>query len=347
MKKLTVILLLMVLMTIPVSAAQPVAPEAPDAVQDMLPEEGDISLGKDLWHIISTSLSILRPDLGKAIATCFCVVAAVLMISMLRSFDGKGRMAVEMGGVIAVSCLLLEPTNTMVGISVDTVQQLRDYTTLLLPVMTSVLTAQGGVVTAAGLYTATALINSLLSIVISSVFVPMVYIFLVLCVVNGAVGDELIGKLTGFVKWLIQWGLKLILYGFTAYIGITGIISGTTDQAALKATKLTISGMVPVVGSILSDASETILVSAGVVKNSVGIYGLLVVLAIAIGPFFRIGLQYLLVKLTAAVCTVFSDKKTTAIIGDFSGAMGLLLAMTGTMCLILLISVVCFLKGVG
>ena len=35
------------------------------------------------------------------------------------------------------------------------------------------------------------------------------------------------------------------------------------------------------------------------------------------------------------------------LIGDFSTAMGLLLAMTGSECLLLLISPVCFLKGVG
>ena len=41
------------------------------------------------------------------------------------------------------------------------------------------------------------------------------------------------------------------------------------------------------------------------------------------------------------------DRELTELIGDFSTAMGLLLAMTGSECLLLLISTVCFLKGVG
>ena len=126
---------------------------------------------------------------------------------------------------------------------------------------------------------------------------------------------------------------------------ITGVISGTADQAALKATKLTISGMVPVVGGILSDASETILISAGAVKSAVGVSGLLALIAIAIGPFLRIGVQYLLLKITASVCGVFGSKRITGLISDIAGAMGLILAMTGTVCLLLMISMVCFLKG--
>ena len=130
-------------------------------------------------------------------------------------------------------------------------------------------------------------------------------------------------------------------------MGITGVISGTTDAATLKAAKLTISGVVPVVGGILSDASEAVLVSAGLVRNAAGIYGIFAILAIFLTPFLRIGCHYLLLKLTGTLCAVFGVKRCTDLIGDFTTAMGLLLAMTGSVCLLQLISTVCFLRGVG
>lgn len=49
----------------------------------------------------------------------------------------------------------------------------------------------------------------------------------------------------------------------------------------------------------------------------------------------------------AAICGIFGAKPATDLIEDFSTAMGLLLAMTGASCLLLLISSVCFMKGVG
>ena len=138
-----------------------------------------------------------------------------------------------------------------------------------------------------------------------------------------------------------------MLYIFSGYMGITGVVSGTADAAAVKAAKITISGAVPVVGGILSDASEAILVSAGIMKNAAGVYGLLAMLAICIGPFIRMGAQYLLLKITSAVCSVVGVQQAVDMINDFSGVMGFLLAMTGTVCLLLLISTVCFMKGVS
>ena len=125
------------------------------------------------------------------------------------------------------------------------------------------------------------------------------------------------------------------------------MVSGAVDASALKATKLTISGIVPVIGNILSDASETILISSSIVKNTAGIYGIFAVIAVCIGPFLHIGVQYVLLKITGGICGIFGYKPFSRLIEDFSTGMGFVLAMTGTVCIMLLISLVCFLRGIG
>ena len=105
--------------------------------------------------------------------------------------------------------------------------------------------------------------------------------------------------------------------------------------------------MVPMVGSILSDASEAVLTGAEFMKNSAGIYGILAILAIVVHPFLRTGMYYLVLQLSAAVCGIFGGKELSSLVSAFSAAMGLLLAMTAGSCMILLVSMICFLKGVG
>lgn len=124
------------------------------------------------------------------------------------------------------------------------------------------------------------------------------------------------------------------------------MITGGADKTALKAAKLTISGAVPVVGGIMSDATESILLGAAVVKHSVGIYGMMAIVAIVVLPFFRVGVVYLLLKFTAAICGVFTSGKIADVTQGFSEAMGFLLGMTGTVSLLFLISIVCLMKGV-
>ena len=235
----------------------------------------------------------------------------------------------------------------MIRLGSNTIQELSSYGKLLLPVMTAALAAQGGVTSSTALYVGTTIFDTLLSSLIARLLTPMIYLFLALGVAVSALGDETLKKMQDLVKGIVTWSLKTILIVFTAYMGITGVVSGTTDAVALKATKLTISTVVPVVGCILSDASEAVLVSVGTMKNAAGIYGILAAAAIFLEPFLKIGVHYLVLKVTGAVCTIFDPKGLGGLVDVFSSAMGLILAMTGASCLLLLVSTVCFLKGVS
>ena len=243
--------------------------------------------------------------------------------------------------------VLFSSSRSMIHLASETVRQLNDYGKLLFPVLTAALSAQGGITTSAALYAGTAALDLLLGSFLSGALVPAVYLYLALAAANAATGEVLLKRLRDLLRSGISWCLKTVITVFSTYMSITGVVSGTTDAAALKATKVTISSAVPVVGGILSEASEAVLVGAGMMKNAAGIYGILAVLAIFLEPFLQIGLQYLMMKATAALCSVFSEGSIPGLTEDFSAAMGLLLGMTGSVCLLLLISTVCFLKGVG
>ena len=346
MRRLLMTILLVNLLVIPVSAEEITAPTVPPSGAELMPREHE-SFGEGVLMILGDALSLLHPDLKEAAGICLEVIAVALLTSLIQVFPGMSPKVSELAGCVAIAVVLLKGTNSMVNLGADTVRELSEYGKLLLPVMTCALAAQGGVSASAALYAGTAAFNTLLTTLLSSLLIPMIYIYLAIAAANSAAEESSLKNMRDFVKWLMVWTLKTILYIFTGYMGITGVVSGTTDAAVLKAAKLSISSMVPVVGGILSDASETILVSAAVVKNSVGIYGLLVLLAIVIGPFLKIGVQYLLMKLTGALCAMFSEKATVGLLESFSEAMGLLLAMTGTVCLLLMISTMCFLRGMG
>ena len=346
MKKLFMAFMLLLGLCIPVSAEEITPPDPPRSVEELLPENrNDFSEG--VRYVLSLAVKQVTPALHDALQICACLLASVLILALLKSYGGKSKAIADLAGIVAISTLLLDSTRSLVSLGVQTVDTLSNYGKMLIPALTTALAAQGGSASAAGICTATVFFDAVLSTVVSDVLVPGIYIYLTVAIVNAAVGDSLMKKMGQFIKWLLSWGLKLVLYAFMGYVSITGVVSGTADQTALKAAKLAFGGMVPVVGGILSDASETILVGAAVVKNSVGVYGLLVLLAIVVTPFLEIGVQYLLLKLTSAICGLFSDQNTTGLLDAFSAAMGLLLAMTGTVCLLLMISVMCFLRGMG
>lgn len=345
MRKILIILLGITLMSVTVSADSFVAPTPPAEAQKLMPRETE-DFGEGLWFIITSVVNTLQPAFSDAVRTCVSVIAVSLLASMVSDFGFQIKPAISLIATVSTGIILFKPAKSLISLGIQTVTQISQYGKLLLPVMTGALAAQGAATTSGSLYVATALFDALLSSAVSELLVPMIYIFLTVSIVCNLFEQPLLKEISKLIKWMITWGLKTVLYVFTGYISITGIVSGSADATMLKATKLTISGMVPVVGNILSDASEAVLVSAGIMKSAVGIYGLLAVIAIWIGPFLQIGIQYLLLKGSTGMIQMFGVKQTAGLVKDFSAAMGLILAMTGTMCMIVLISTICFMKGV-
>lgn len=333
-------------LSIPASASEIQAPEVPESAMDIMPENTD-SFGNALVELLRKGILLIQPELDGALRTCSGILICALLYSILPILSEKLTEPMAMAWSVALGTVMLQRTGTMIGYAADALRQICDYGKLLCPVLTTALAAQGGLTTSAALYTGTIAFITLLSILVSRLLIPLVYLFLLFSVAGSAIGEGFFRNLADGVKHLLTWLLKTLLIVFTTYMSVTGVVSGTTDAAALKTAKVTLSSVVPVVGGILSDASESVLVSMGILKNAAGIYGILAVLALFMGPFVKVGVQYLLLKGSAALCSLFGDKRISSLVGDFSTAMGLLVAMVAAGCVLILISTVCYLKGIG
>ena len=346
MRKILLALFCCLMLSIPVCAMEFEAPKVPEMGEKYMPEDTE-SFADGLWVVLRSAIDELLPEISQTAKYCLQVFAVMILMSLVDVFPGANNSVIHLASVILIGVILLQPSNVLIKLGADTITEMTEYGKLLFPVLTGALAAQGGVTASAALYACSIFFSSFLSTLITKIIFPLLNSYFCLCLAGAAIGEPFLNDLKNFAKWLITWILKIILYIFIAYVGITGVVSGTADASAVKFAKLTISGMVPVVGGIISDASETILVSAGVLKNTAGIYGILAIIAIFIGPLLKIGAQYLILKMTAYLCSVFSSKKESELLKDFSAGLGMIVAMAGTVCLLLLISVVCFMKGLS
>ncbi len=319
--------------------------ELPDDTEDLLTD-----IDPDNLQFVDAVVSIFTSALGKStdgLRQGLRTAAAVLMITLLCGICNSlstRKNIVLIVGVLGIFGATLGPLGSMIRLSEDTIRELTDYSAVLLPIMASSMAISGNPITAGGLHGITALFAQLLMRIITKLLIPCIYLYLVLVAGEVAFQNSLLGELRQFLSWLMEKCMRILLYLFTIFLSLTGVISGSADALALKTTKSAVSGMVPVVGGILSDASESLLTGASAIKNSIGVMGLLAVLGITVVPFLRVGIQYLILKITAACSGAIAMKEHTAMLKHISTAMGLLLAMTGTCSALLMISGVCYLK---
>lgn len=348
MRRITIVLILLtlILLAVPAEASVLEAPKPPDSADPWMPSQTE-SFGKGLLEVIQKGISKIHPDLKEAAGIAVTVIACALLVSMLSAASDQIKATANLAAVAAVSAALFLNTNAMIRLGAGTVYQISEYGKLLLPVMAAAMAAHGGVSSATALYAGTAAFDAIICMMLSRVLTPIIYGFLALSAADSITGHHTLKKMKELLKSGITWFLKTCITVFISYMGITGVISGTADAAALKAAKAAISTAVPVVGGILSGASEAVLVGAQLAKNAAGIYGIFALLAIFLEPFLKTGIHYLILKLAAAVCGILDAKSVSDLVGDYSSAMGFVLGMTGSVCLLQLVSTVCFMKGMG
>lgn len=343
-----VLIMVIAIFFLPISAAadELTAPEVLRSGVAMMPQNTD-SFADALRELVQNGINRIQPELKIAANTNMKIILSSVLLSLLAILSDKITVPVSIAGTVMIAAAMFQNTNTMVNYAAETVRDICEYGKLLCPVLTTALAAQGGITSSAALYTGTAAFIALLGVLVSRWMIPMIYLYLVFSMAGCALGEKFFRKFADAINSILHWLLKTILIVFTTYMSITGVISGLTDVAALKTAKLTMSTVVPIVGGILSDASEAVLVSLGLIKNTAGIYGILATLAVFMGPFIKVGVQYLFLKFTALICSLFPGKNLSELAGNFSTAMGLLLAMIASSCTLVFISTVCFLKGIG
>ena len=104
------------------------------------------------------------------------------------------------------------------------------------------------------------------------------------------------------------------------------------DGITAKTAKTVVSSAIPVVGKILGDAVDTVLGCGIVLKNAVGIVGVIIVIGICIMPIIKLSILFLSYKLLAIVSEPIADKNIVGLleqIGDvFKIFLGIICALS-------------------
>lgn len=303
-----------------------------------------VTLDEGLSQLLAEGVSEAGGIIKSALRSGVVLMVIVMFGAIANGLNGgilkAEAPAIALAGSLAIAAVSISDVNAMLGLGRKTIEQIGDFSNVLLPVVAAVTAATGAVTGAAVRQMAAVLFSNLLINLINGVLSPLLYAYLAVAIAHAALGNEGLKRLGTFLKWGAVTILSGTMVAFVGYLTISGVVAGSADAMAIKTAKFAISGAIPVVGGILSDAAETILSSAGVLKGSVGVFGTVTVLGLCMLPLLRISVHYLLYKLIAALSGAIGPPPICTLIEQIGGAFGLMLGMTGACGLLVLIALV-------
>ncbi len=345
MKKLLVFLIVLLL-----CRGQAAAAELPEELLDSLPDSAADIGAEEGWSAgISNLLSLVQERFFSLLREGVGGIVQLLLVLFLCGiaetlfFSAKGKHTFNYVALTATAAVVLVSAGDLshlMGLGRETIGEMEAFSKVLLPTMAAATASMGMAGAASVRQVTTVFFCDLLISLINRLILPLIYLYIGALAAGSMLGDSRLDGIAMGIKKAVVWVLSGLLTIFTLYLSVAGAVWGTVDGAAVKVTKKAIAGVVPVVGNIISGAAETVLAGAGVLKNSIGVFGVLAVLSICVLPFLKLGVQYLLYKAAAFAASTVSSPSLVKLIDGLGGAFGLLLGTVASCALLLLVSLI-------
>lgn len=226
----------------------------------------------------------------------------------------------------------------------ETIQNMVGFVQLLVPLLMTLMLATGSIVSANVIQPVILFMVHMISNLFQTIIVPIILISTAISIVSKISDKIQIDKISKFLRSGVIWGIGIVLTIFVGVISLEGTLSSSVDGITAKATKAAVSNFIPVVGKILGDAVDTVIGCSTILKNAVGIVGLIAILGICTIPILKLTIITIMYHLATAFCQPIADVKIVKLMEEMGGTFKILLGILCTISVMLIIGVTLVIK---
>ena len=297
-----------------------------DKVSKLL--SSDLATGESLFSQI---LSIILDEVLNFIP----LLATICAIAILGSFISNLRVKSNdqsIADIVHFVCfgviivILSGAVLSLVSLTKNLLVSIQAQMQILFPILLTLLTSLGGIISVSVFQPLVAVLVSGVMQIFNYVVFPLFICTFVFTIVGNLSNNIKLDKFISFFKSSFKWVTGTVMTLFFTFLTIQGISAGSFDGVSVQTAKYAIKSYIPIVGGYLSDGFNLIMSSSILIKNAIGVAGLLLLLATVIIPVIKIAIFSLGLKLTSAVIEPLADSRTSNFVYTVSKTMGYLVA---------------------
>lgn len=281
----------------------------------------------------------LLPD-KKILVQVILLVLAASLFSNFTGMFGKG----ETGGIsfymvyLFLLTILMKSFGQMSRIISSGLEDFVFFMKALMPSYFLTVTAAGGVASAMIFYNMVLAVIYVIQVILLKLVVPGIHLFVLFQLVNYLHKEDILSKMAEFFKTILEWTLHTCVAVLVGMQVIQNMISPAVDSLKRDVIGKTATA-IPAVGNAIDGVTEVALGTAVLIRNCIGVVGILVLLLLGLPPIIRLGVTTLIYKLLAAVVQPVADKRMTGCLSTMGEGCRLLLRVLLTVELLLLITI--------
>lgn len=218
------------------------------------------------------------------------------------------------------------------------VEQMMEFMRLLGPVYFMAVAVATGSGTSVTFYQLVLVLIFLVELLIRSFLLPMTQIYLVIRILDEYAPQIRLSKAAELLETLISWTLKTLTAGIIGLNVIQGLLAPAMDTVK-RSLVMKGSEAIPIVGDAIGGAAEVGVAAAVLIKNGIGVTGMLICMIVCLTPMIQIAVTSLLYRLIAALLQPVSDKRMVNCISSVADGSRMLLKVVFTTGLLFFITI--------
>lgn len=266
------------------------------------------NLGPMLIRLATGELSRNFQLLGKLI---ILAVFCALLQNLQNSFEQSGiSLLAQSVCFVFLAALALHAFYHALLFAEQRIDSMVSFMEALLPVLISLLTGIGAFSSAALFSPLMLLVVNVISSIVKDVVLPLLLFSSVLECINYLSNQYRLIQLAGLLKQAAMVTLGLVLVVFVGMITVQGVVGSVADGVSLRTAKFAASTFIPVVGKMFADTVEVVMGASLLLKNGVGIFGLLAIAVLCLFPLVKLLVLVFAIKLAGALVEPLGAEQT-------------------------------------
>lgn len=284
-------------------------------------------------NFLSYAFSILFDDIMELIPYFAIIIALCITYSLISQFSSEKNKS--LGNLIYIICfssvavIVLKIVLQLMNDVSATISSVQSQMEIIFPIILTLMTAIGSSVTASTFQPLLAILTSGITKLFVTILVPIFIFSVVFGVIGNLSNNVRLDKFSKFFSSLFNWIVGIVFTIFIAFLTLHGLTVSSIDSISLKTAKYAIRSYVPVLGGYLSEGISVIIASSVLIKNAVGVAGLLLLFATIFSPIIKIVIVILLLKLCSAILEPLCEKQIHEFLYSIAKSLNML-----TVCLI-------------
>ena len=296
----------------------------------------------DNSSIIKRIFSLLGTEVINSLKVIGSILVIIVIHSVLKSIsenlenDGISRL-IYYAQYILIITIIMANFSDIVKMVQETSTNLVAFMNMLIPILITLMMYTGSMVTSSIIEPIILFMINFIGNAIKDIIIPLVLIFTSLVIISKLSDRVQIDKMSKFLKSGIVWFLSIMLTIFVGVVSLEGTMSASVDGITAKTTKALVSSAIPVVGKILSDSVDTVLGCGIILKNAVGLVGVIIVIGICIMPIIKLSSMTLAYKLLTSITEPIADTKITSLLEQIGDIFKIFLAILSAISVMIII----------